>query len=136
MATAISAGQQALQEANEQGIAGAKVTPFLLERVSQLSGGDSLASNIALVKHNAEVGAKVAVAYAAELVQARPGAASQAPQAPLPTADGQYVIRAELPPPEGAAESVPLVVGGIGVDAIARPSQGLQLVMESSTPGS
>jgi len=44
----------ALKEAVAQGIKGAKVTPFLLERVAAISGGDSLASNIALVKNNAE----------------------------------------------------------------------------------
>jgi len=125
--------EQALKEADDQGIAGAKVTPFLLERVAAISGGDSLESNIALVKHNAEVGAKVAVAYAAELLQHRHGLTSQGPQAPHPTVDGKYVIRAESPP--DGDESMAMVVGGIGVDAIARPSQGMQLVMESSTPG-
>jgi len=54
----------ALQEAKEQGITGKKVTPFLLDKVKQLSGGKSLQTNIALVKHNAEVAAKIAVAFA------------------------------------------------------------------------
>jgi len=55
--------QQALQEAKEQGIAGKQVTPFLLDRVKQITGGKSLQTNIALVKHNAEVAANIAVAY-------------------------------------------------------------------------
>ncbi len=54
----------ALKEADEQGIRGKESTPFLLDRVKSLTGGDSLASNIALVYHNAEVGAKIAVALA------------------------------------------------------------------------
>ena len=56
---------QALAEAEQQGITGKKVTPFLLARVAALSGGRSLTANIALVKHNAEVGARLAVALAA-----------------------------------------------------------------------
>lgn len=56
---------QALREAAAKGIAGKAVTPYLLARVQALSGGRSLATNIALVKHNAEVGARLAVALAA-----------------------------------------------------------------------
>jgi pseudouridine-5'-phosphate glycosidase len=56
--------QRALLEAKEQGISGKAVTPFLLARIKALTGGRSLATNIALVKHNAEVGARLAVALA------------------------------------------------------------------------
>jgi pseudouridine-5'-phosphate glycosidase len=55
---------QALAEAGEQGLTGKKLTPFLLDRIQALTGGRSLATNIALVKHNAVVGAKLAVALA------------------------------------------------------------------------
>ena len=55
---------QALREAGEQGITGKAVTPFLLARIKALTGGRSLATNIALVKHNAEVGARLALALA------------------------------------------------------------------------
>jgi pseudouridine-5'-phosphate glycosidase len=55
---------QALAEAREQGIAGKALTPFLLARIKALTGGRSLATNIALVKHNAEVGARLALALA------------------------------------------------------------------------
>ncbi|RUS42880.1 pseudouridine-5'-phosphate glycosidase [Cohnella sp. AR92] len=54
--------KQALQEANEQNITGKRVTPFLLGRIKQLTGGDSLATNIQLVYHNAKVAAQIAVA--------------------------------------------------------------------------
>jgi len=57
--------RQALQEAAEQGIQGKAVTPFLLARIKALTGGRSLASNIALVKNNAKVGAALALALAA-----------------------------------------------------------------------
>nr|WP_314545640.1 pseudouridine-5'-phosphate glycosidase [uncultured Massilia sp.] len=53
---------QALREADEQGVKGKAVTPFLLARIKELTGGRSLATNIALVKHNALVGARLAVA--------------------------------------------------------------------------
>jgi pseudouridine-5'-phosphate glycosidase len=53
---------QALREADQQGVKGKLVTPFLLARIKELTGGRSLATNIALVKHNALVGAQLAVA--------------------------------------------------------------------------
>ena len=58
---------QALQEADAQGIRGKATTPYLLARVSELTGGNSLASNIALVLNNAALAAQVAVAYAAQV---------------------------------------------------------------------
>jgi pseudouridine-5'-phosphate glycosidase len=53
---------QALVDADKQGVKGKAVTPFLLARIKDLTGGRSLATNIALVKHNALVGARLAVA--------------------------------------------------------------------------
>jgi pseudouridine-5'-phosphate glycosidase len=52
--------QQALSEAGEQGIYGQAVTPFLLSRVSELSGGQSLKANLALLKNNARIAASIA----------------------------------------------------------------------------
>ncbi|MGF6274079.1 pseudouridine-5'-phosphate glycosidase [Massilia sp. UYP11] len=54
--------RQALREAQQQAVTGKRVTPFLLARIKELTGGRSLATNIALVKHNALVGARLAVA--------------------------------------------------------------------------
>jgi pseudouridine-5'-phosphate glycosidase len=56
--------EQALQEATQQGISGKASTPFLLARVCELTGGDSLASNIQLVLNNARLAAAIAVALA------------------------------------------------------------------------
>ncbi|WP_273034858.1 pseudouridine-5'-phosphate glycosidase [Massilia timonae] len=53
---------QALGEAQQQAVTGKQVTPFLLARIKELTDGRSLATNIALVKHNALVGARLAVA--------------------------------------------------------------------------
>ncbi len=52
--------QTALSEMNALGIKGNKVTPFLLAKVKELTGGDSLESNIALIKNNARIGAQIA----------------------------------------------------------------------------
>ena len=57
--------EQALQEAQEQGISGKASTPFLLARVCELTGGDSLASNIQLVLNNARLASAIALAYSA-----------------------------------------------------------------------
>ncbi len=54
--------EQALKEAAEQGITGKASTPFLLARVNELTGGDSLAANIELVLNNARLAAAIAVA--------------------------------------------------------------------------
>ncbi|MGH8853255.1 MAG: pseudouridine-5'-phosphate glycosidase [Telluria sp.] len=53
---------QALGDAGQQGVKGKAVTPYLLARIKELTSGRSLATNIALVKHNAVVGARLAVA--------------------------------------------------------------------------
>ena len=54
---------QAIRECNEQGIKGKETTPFLLARVAEITGGDSLASNIQLVYNNAKLTAQTAAAY-------------------------------------------------------------------------
>jgi len=55
---------RALKEAEEEKLSGAKTTPFLLQRIQQLTGGKSLAANIHLIKNNAKVGAQIACALA------------------------------------------------------------------------
>jgi pseudouridine-5'-phosphate glycosidase len=52
---------EAVAEAKAQGIARKDVTPFLLGRVVELTGGQSLAANMALVENNAILAAQVAV---------------------------------------------------------------------------
>ena len=52
--------EQAVAESKEQGIRGKETTPFLLARVVELTGGDSLESNIQLVLNNAIVASKTA----------------------------------------------------------------------------
>ena len=63
-ATIDAAIAQAVAESVEKGIKGKETTPFLLARVAELTGGDSLASNIRLVYNNAKVAAQTAAVYA------------------------------------------------------------------------
>lgn len=55
---------QALAAAKEKNINGKNVTPFLLQYIAEHTNGESLEANIALIKHNAKVGAEIVVAYA------------------------------------------------------------------------
>lgn len=55
----------ALAEAKAQGITGKAVTPFLLGRVLELTDGRSLKANVQLVRSNARLAARIAVAMAA-----------------------------------------------------------------------
>lgn len=59
--TITEAIEKALKEATEKGIRGKESTPFLLAKVKEITGGDSLESNIRLVYNNAALGAKIAV---------------------------------------------------------------------------
>jgi len=60
--------ERALADAEAAGIQGKETTPYLLKRIFELTEGKSLVSNIALVKNNAAVAARIAVALAARQV--------------------------------------------------------------------
>lgn len=55
--------QLALRDAAELGISGKRLTPYLLARLADVTGGASIRANRALAKHNAKVGAELALAY-------------------------------------------------------------------------
>ena len=55
--------QQANREAHEQGVHGKALTPFLLPRISELTGGKSMRANLALLLNNARLAAQIARAY-------------------------------------------------------------------------
>ncbi|HWL02409.1 MAG TPA: pseudouridine-5'-phosphate glycosidase [Microbacteriaceae bacterium] len=61
MAVTIAAAQA---DAQAEGVHGKDVTPYLLQRILELTDGRSLATNIALVEHNAHLAARIAVALA------------------------------------------------------------------------
>ncbi len=56
---------EALEQLAAQGVTGQAVTPFLLSRIVEQTGGRSLAANVSLVKHNAALAADIAVEYSA-----------------------------------------------------------------------
>lgn len=57
-----SAIDKAIAEANEKGVRGKDITPFLLVKIKEITGGNSLASNIQLVFNNVKTAAKIAAA--------------------------------------------------------------------------
>lgn len=56
--------EQALAEAEERGLQSGEVTPFLLSRISSITGARSLQANLALLENNAVVAARIAVELA------------------------------------------------------------------------
>ena len=56
-----NAVEKALQEAGQNHIHGQRVTPYLLKRVSELTGKASLTANLGLLLNNARVAARTAV---------------------------------------------------------------------------
>lgn len=60
-----AAVSQALAAARTDGVAGSRVTPYLLAAVTRLTGGSSLEANLALLERNASLAARIAMAHAA-----------------------------------------------------------------------
>ena len=108
----------ALEEMEEQNVVGKDTTPFLLKRVNEITGGDSLESNIALVKHNAKVGSQIAVALA-NGTGAPPAGKKGGGQDDRPV-QHQHTI---------------LVVGGATVDVVGTPGKDSAFRQRTSTPG-
>ncbi|XP_038636880.1 uncharacterized protein zgc:136858 isoform X2 [Scyliorhinus canicula] len=97
--------QQAVEEARNKGILGKDVTPFILDRVYELTKGISLTANIALIKNNAKVGSRIACALTKQSYH-KYSTLSQPPREKL-----------------GAHEKL-VVIGGCNVDFIAKAKQG------------
>lgn len=54
---------KAIEKMNKLGIKGKECTPFLLKEITEITGGDSLETNIKLILNNAKVGAEIAKEY-------------------------------------------------------------------------
>ncbi|KAL2093600.1 hypothetical protein ACEWY4_010912 [Coilia grayii] len=108
--------QRALAEANSKDIKGRDVTPFILQRVNELTKGKSLQANIALIHNNTKVGSQIACALS-EHKQRTTG-----PQ------------RKEGKKEKGHDPNV-VVVGGINVDFIAK-GKTKTLLFGQTNPGS
>ncbi|XP_072519956.1 uncharacterized protein [Salminus brasiliensis] len=97
--------QAAVAEARLKGIIGREVTPFILQRVSELTEGQSLKANIALIHNNAKVGSQIACALSKRIKKCQSG-----PQ-------GSSKILEEKDQP---SKPKPIVIGGVNVDFIAK----------------
>lgn len=60
-ATIDGAIEQALKDAEQENVQGKSITPYLLDKIKSITGGDSLEANIRLIYNNAQVGAQLAV---------------------------------------------------------------------------
>ncbi|XP_077561305.1 pseudouridine-5'-phosphate glycosidase-like isoform X1 [Haemaphysalis longicornis] len=92
------ATQLALKEAQEAGLSGNAVTPFILQRVAERTGGASLRANVALVKNNAVVAADIAIALAMH--------------------EGGTKRRSLFQPSMPRQPATPVVIGGAVVDIV------------------
>jgi pseudouridine-5'-phosphate glycosidase/sugar/nucleoside kinase (ribokinase family) len=114
--------QSALLEANELGIIGRDVTPFILKNVALKSQGESLRSNMALVERNTTVGADIAIAVAQHAIHRTvhklSSTKSTMERLGIPTLPHSQVI----------------VMGGIVLDIVARPLHGQLLTPGTSNP--
>ena len=122
--------EQALAEADAAGVAGRDTTPFLLKRIAELTGGDSLASNIALIKNNAAIGAQIATSLAELQRRMAPGGRLRGGDG---GGDGEGAEGA-LPHSRNCRQ--PIVVGGAVADLVASPAAGSTVLLRTSSPGS
>ncbi|XP_041692879.2 pseudouridine-metabolizing bifunctional protein C1861.05 [Coregonus clupeaformis] len=112
--------QAALAEANAKGIRGGDVTPFILQKVNELTRGKSLQANIALIHNNARVGSQIACALS-ERMQKK----TRTPSAP----------HAKEREKDLDSHSTIVVIGGVNVDFIAKGKTD-KLVFGQTNPGS
>jgi pseudouridine-5'-phosphate glycosidase/pseudouridine kinase len=122
---------QAVKEAEQKGVAGQAVTPFVLARVAELTKGASLAVNVALVKNNAKIGAALAVemAEAKRQVRAAGGVVSVC---------GKEQRRSFHSTPRPRSAQVlgrPVIVGGAVADMLARADAARPYTPCASNPG-
>lgn len=95
--------QTAVTEASTKGITGRDVTPFILQKVNNLTKGKSLQANIALIYNNAKVGSQIACALSKQM--------NERNLKSKPHHRGKH--------PSGSESDI-VVVGGINVDFIAK----------------
>lgn len=111
-----SAIQASIRETEAARITGRDVTPYILKRVNEITKGDSLRSNMALVLQNALVGAEIAI----ELSRKRSHENEN-------SAGTQW-----RPQTERKLQSKVIVIGAAIIDLIAKPQE--KLLLETSNP--
>ncbi|XP_059392847.1 uncharacterized protein zgc:136858 isoform X1 [Carassius carassius] len=112
--------QTAVMEASSQGVTGRDVTPFILQRVNELTKGKSLQANIALIQNNAKVGSQIACALSKH--KEKTGGNFR----------GDIKTRKSK---DQRIDSYTIVIGGINVDFIAKGTT-KKLVFGQTNPGS
>ncbi|XP_074488481.1 uncharacterized protein LOC141765980 isoform X2 [Sebastes fasciatus] len=104
--------QAAVTEASAKGITGRDVTPFILQKVNELTEGKSLLANIALIHNNAKVGSQIACALSKQMTERKTHHR------------GKH-----------SSDSDIVVIGGINVDFIAK-GKTKTLIFRQTNPGS
>lgn len=135
---------QAVAEAEENGVSkrGKEATPWLLTRISELTKGESLESNIALLRNTASVGGEIAVQYQRLVNEEEKSTPVTYPTA-LPASkaeEGESLTTSQAPLHLAEAKHPPaklIVVGSAAVDITAQAQAGVKnaLIMHSTAPG-
>ena len=130
--------KEALSEAEAAGIEGRDITPFILRSVNEKTGGDSLRSNVALVKNNAKVGADIAVAVSK--LQFNSETTAQSIQLPDNPRDASLSFSASTFAPgkdsdKNEVKSRVVCVGGSVIDIVAKSSANDKMIIGTSNIG-
>ncbi|ETO17280.1 hypothetical protein RFI_20045 [Reticulomyxa filosa] len=122
--------QKAIQESVDQHIIGRDVTPFLLQKVNELTEGKSLQANIALIQNNAKIGAQIASKL--HLLQAEAAALCRLSQSKTSCNESTHSHIQKT----SSSQRLPVIIGGMARDVIGSPSQEVkQLKGNTSNPG-
>ncbi|XP_067292690.1 uncharacterized protein zgc:136858 [Pseudorasbora parva] len=112
--------QTAVTEAGSKGVTGRDVTPFILQRVSELTKGKSLKANIGLIHNNARVGSRIACALSKHTEKSGGNFRGD-----IKTQNSK----------DQKMDSKTIVIGGINVDFIAKGTT-KKMVFGQTNPGS
>ncbi|GAA5849971.1 hypothetical protein JCM8547_000968 [Rhodosporidiobolus lusitaniae] len=145
--------EQAVAESVQNGMSksGKRVTPWLLQRVNELTKGKSLESNKALIKNNVQLGGEIALEYAKLLKEEKSGSSSSfmpserlsraplAPSAwhltsqPVPPTSSSSASSSSASSPSSRPPHAPLVVAGsLAVDITMTPTSS---PLQTTSPG-
>ena len=126
------ATQRALREMKEKGIQGSEVTPFLLLRIAELTQGESLASNVALILHNVRTAALIAT----QLQQMDTTSPALPPSAFSSSSSSSSSPSSVSSPSSSSPPPLTVVVcGAVNLDLIGRPAPGVPFLLGTSSPG-
>jgi pseudouridine-5'-phosphate glycosidase/pseudouridine kinase len=149
--------ERAVRLAEQSGVRGNAVTPFVLSAIAKITGGKSVDSNVSLVLNNASIATQIAIEYSklgnapslsapplcySSILGSQSGDLNGAAGVAREKQTGREVnLRRDGPeePKLGVSEAPPstvCVVGGMVVDQVSSPEPGVGLVLGTSNPGS